>query len=285
MPVPPEPVLRAAVRWLEMLPASGTSRVRALLTTHSDFSDITPTQYESAYTWICETGLVDDLRGGEPAARRVFENAVARSGAPWLRDADLLVRGPDELPDDVLRAAQALRVSEADAYAQIRTAWGKVDTAERSRVGLAGELALVRLLSASVEGQVDHVATRSDGHGYDIAVSTGQVSAHLEVKSTTRRGRLTVYLSRNEFETMVRDPSWALVALRLDQDMEPQALATVPSQWITSQVPGDRSAHGRWESCRLDVPPDLPVPGIPSIAPLLAEGSSGVLTGAAGWPG
>lgn len=285
MPAPPEPVLRAAVRWLEMLPASGTARVRALLTTHSDFSDITPTQYDSAYAWICETGLADDLQSGEAASRRVFESAVTQSGAPWLPDADLLVRGPDELPEDALRAAQAMGISEADAYAQIRVVWGKVDTAERSRIGLAGELALVGLLAKSVEGRVDHVAARSDGHGYDIGVTADRSRADLEVKSTTRRARLTVYLSRNEYETMRRDPAWQLVVLRLDQEMEPQAIATVPREWIASQAPSDRSSQGRWESCRLDVPPGVPVPGIPSIASLLVEDPSELLIGAAGWPG
>ncbi|MEE4544682.1 DUF3883 domain-containing protein [Streptomyces sp. V4-01] len=268
-----------------MLPASGTARVRALLTTHSEFSDITPTQYDSAYAWIRETGLASDLQSSEPAPRRVFESAVARSGAPWLPDADILVRGPAELPDDALRAAQVLGISEGDAYAQIRMAWGKVDTAERSRIGLAGELALVALLAASVQGRVDHVAARSDGHGYDIAVAADLACAHLEVKSTTRRARLTVYLSRNEFETMRHDPAWQLVALRLGQEMEPKAIATVPKEWITAQAPGDRNSYGRWESCRLDVPPGVPVPGIPSIASLLVEDSSELLTGAAGWPG
>jgi hypothetical protein len=268
-----------------MLPTSGAARVRALLTTHSEFSDITPTQYESAYAWIRETGLAGDLQSSEPAPRRVFESAVAHSGAPWLPDADILLRGPDELPEDALRAAQVLGISDADAYAQIRMAWGKVDTAERSRIGLAGELALVSLLAASVRGGVDHVAARSDGHGYDIAVAADHARAHLEVKSTTRRARLTVYLSRNEFETMRRDPAWQLVVLCLGQEMEPRAIASVPKEWIAAQAPADRSPYARWESCRLDVPPGVLVPGIPSIASLLVEDASELLTGAVGWPG
>jgi hypothetical protein len=268
-----------------MLPSSGTARVRALLTTHSEFSDITPTQYDTAYAWLRETSLAGDLQSGEPAPRRVFESAVARSNAPWLPDADLLVRGPDELPDDALRAAQALGISEADAYAQIRTSWGKVDTAERSRVGLAGELALVSLLTTSVRGRVDHVAAWSDGQGYDIAVAAGQARAHLEIKSTTRRARLTVHLSRNEFETMRRDPAWQLIALRLSEEMEPQAIATVPKEWIAAQVPADRNPHGRWESCRLDIPPGIPASGVASIASLLTKDASKLLTGEAEWPG
>lgn len=285
MPAPPEPVLRAAVRWLEWLPASGPARIRSLFTTHPEYSDITPTQYDAAYAWIRDTGLLDDAPGGIPAPRRVFERAVARSGGLWLRDADLLVRGPDELPDDVRSAADALGISEAEAFGAVSAVWGKIDTAERSRIGAAGEAALLGLLAASTNAQVEHVAAWSDGYGYDIAVRGPEHQAHLEAKSTTRRGRLTLYLSRNEYETMVRDPAWVLVAVRLGEDMDPRAVATVPTEWIADNVPADSGRHGRWESCRLDVPPGIPVPGTPSLAPLLAESASDLLTGAVEWPG
>ncbi|SMF07535.1 methionine repressor, MetJ [Streptomyces sp. Amel2xC10] len=279
MPVPPEPVLRAAVRWLERLPASGAARVRALFTAHEDFSDITPTQYDAAFSWIRETGLLEETHSGVPVRCRVFEAAMAQSGVPWFRDADLLVRRPDELPEDALRAAEALGLTPDEAYAQVSTAWGKVDTEERSRIGSAGELELLELLSASAEGRVEHVAAWSDGYGYDIFVDAYEHSAHLEVKSTVRAGRLTVYISRNEYETMLRDPAWEMVTVRLTPELKLVAVAAVPRDWIADHVPSDRTARGRWESCRLDIPPDVPVPGIPSVAPLLADTAPGVLRG------
>lgn len=279
MPVPPEPVLRAAMRWLERLPASGVARVRALLTTHSDFSDITPTQYDAAYTWIRETGLLDKVGKDVSVKHSVFEAAMAQSGVPWFRDADLLIRRPDELPEDALRAAETLGLTPEEAYVQVNTAWGKVDTEERSRIGSAGELALLELLAESAEGRVEHVAAWSDGYGYDIFVDSYQHSAHLEVKTTLRVGRLTVYISRNEYETMLHDPAWELVTVRLTPDLKLLAVAAVPKEWITGQVPSDRTARGRWESCRLDVPPEVPVPGIPSIVPMLAETASEILRG------
>ncbi|MFE9625506.1 protein NO VEIN domain-containing protein [Streptomyces sp. NPDC006527] len=275
--MPPEPVLRAAVRWLDRLPASGVARVRALFTTHSDFSDITPTQYDAAYGWIREVGLLDQANSDVPVERRVFEAAMTRSEVPWFRDADLLIRSPDELPEDAMRAAETLGLTPEAAYAQVSTAWGKVDTEERSRIGSAGELALLELLSASADGRVEHVAAWSDGYGYDIFVDAHQHSAHLEVKTTVRVGRLTVYISRNEYETMLRDPAWELVTVRLTPDLKLRAVAVVPRTWIAGQVPADRSAQGRWESCRLDIPPDIPVPGIPSIAPILAPTAPEVL--------
>lgn len=267
------------MRWLERLPASGFTRVRALFTAHSDFSDITPTQYDAAYDWIRETGLLDQTDSRIPLNSRVFSAAVSHCGVLWLRDADLLIRSPDELPEDALRAADSLGLTPEEAYAQVSAAWGKVDAEERSRVGLAGELALLELLSSSAEGRVEHVAARSDGYGYDISIDAGQHSAHLEVKSTIRASRLTVYISRNEYETMLRDPAWELVTVRLASDLKIEAVAAVPKNWIAGHVPSDRSERGRWESCRLEIPPEVPVPGIPSITPMLAKTAPGVLRG------
>ncbi|MBC2863549.1 DUF3883 domain-containing protein [Streptomyces mexicanus] len=188
---------------------------------------------------------------------------------------------PDELPEDALRAAEALGLTPEEAFAQVRTAWGKVDTEERSRIGTAGELALLHLLAESATGRVEHVAAWSDGHGYDIHVDADQCSAHLEVKSTVRASRLTVYISRNEYETMLRDPFWELVTVRLSPGLQLRAVAVVPRDWIAEHVPSDRTTRGSWESCRLDIPPEVPIPGIPSIAPMLAATAPAALKGMA----
>ncbi|MFC7240855.1 DUF3883 domain-containing protein [Catellatospora aurea] len=272
MTVPPEPVLRAAVRWLERLPASGPVRCRALFTTHAEFSDITPTQYDTALGWLRTTGLLDG-RASSPPAVQVF-TAAMHGGVPWLRDADALIHSPDELPSDSLDAAAALGLSPDEAFALVNAAWGKVDTAERKRVGDAGEKALLVELQALPNASVDHVARWSDAFGYDIAVHAPGITAHLEVKATTRRGRLTAYISRNEYRTMQRDPAWRMVAVLLTPDLELASVSTVPSDWIADQVPSDSSSFGRWESCRLDIPAAVLEAGIPLIKPLIATSGS-----------
>ncbi|MHC5261362.1 protein NO VEIN domain-containing protein [Streptomyces sp. UC4497] len=270
MPLPPEPVLRAAARWLERLPRSGAARCRALFTSHQDFSDITPTQYEAAYSWLGSVGLLEDLRSGSASAhRRIFKAAVSESTTAWFADADLLVRDPDELPDDALRAASALGLEDDEAFAEIRAVWGKVDTARREEIGAAGEAALVEWLTASVDGTVEHVAAVSDGYGYDIGVHAGNCSVHIEAKATVKRNRRTIYLSRNEFETMRRDPEWELVVVLLGPDLEMEQMATVLKSWIASVAPSDRSRLGRWESTRLEVPEEALEIGVPRLAPIL----------------
>lgn len=285
MAIPADRILRAAVRWLELLPQADAARCRALFITHSGYSDITPTQYELAYAWLRETGLLTDLQCARPAELRVFSAAITSSSAVWFANADLLVREPSELPADALRAAELLGLSAVEAHGEIAVLWGKVDLEHRQRIGAAGEIALVELLAKSIPASVEHVAAVSDGYGYDIAVHTDPTAVHLEVKSTLRRGRLTVHLSRHEFDTMRRDAQWHLVAVRLTDELRPAAIATVPNEWISAQAPADRTSAGRWASCQLEVPIEVLKPGIPAFAAVRYDDCPAILTGAVGWPG
>ncbi|WP_221283597.1 DUF3883 domain-containing protein [Prescottella equi] len=269
---------------MERLSVSGVARCRSIFVTHPDYSDITPTQYDAAYVWLGQTGLLGDLTSQIPLRHRLFKAVVEHSDAPWLPDADVLVRSPDELPEDLLGAAAILELDTVDAHAQVRAAWGKVDAAARAQLGLAGELALVELLRGHEHIQVEHVAAWSDGFGYDISVEGQDLSAHLEVKSTTRRGRLSIYLSRNEYETMLCDPAWSLVVVRLTDELKPCAVASIPRVWLESQAPSDRSAYGRWESFRADVPAGVAQPGIPALAPYLGDKVT-MVSREIGWPG
>jgi len=277
--IPAEPVLRAARRWLERLPASGRARCRALFTNHPDFSDLTPTQYDTAYEWLRKVGLLDRRNGEEPVERALFRAVLASGELPWLQDADVLVTSPGELPEDAVRAAEAFGMPAEDAYAQVQQAWAKVDTAERERIGAAGEEAVLGALAVLPGALADHVAAWSDAHGYDISVSSESFKAHLEVKATVRRGRLSVYVSRNEMETMLRDPLWIMVLVQLTPELLPRSLHTVPRDWIAGQAPQDRAAFGRWESFRLSVPGDLLTIGVPTAIAAWPNNASALVSG------
>ncbi|WP_433555822.1 protein NO VEIN domain-containing protein [Pseudonocardia xinjiangensis] len=273
------------MRWLERLPPSSAARCRTLFSTHTEFSDITPTQYEAAYTWLHNAGLLDDLDSSVSPRRRVFIAAVTHAGTAWFPDADVLIRGADEVPEDALRAAEVLGLDDADAYAQIAAAWGKVDTEMRECVGAAGELELVELLAEFCNARVEHIAAVSDGYGYDIAVHARERTVCIEAKATTRHGRIVFYLSRNEYETMCRNPAWQLVIVRLAPDLKLVAVATVPRGWIDAEVPRDLGQGGRWESCRLEVPLDVPASGIPELRSVLRADAPTILTGSGVWAG
>ncbi|MFI5735244.1 DUF3883 domain-containing protein [Kribbella sp. NPDC051587] len=240
-------------------------------------SDLTPTQYETALLWLTRTGLLTEDANGAPATVRVYARAVAE--AAWFRDADLQVREPSELPEDALIAADALSLDSNEAFQHLVTSWGKVDTELRARIGAAGEAALVSLLKESVNAEVEQVSQWSDGLGYDIAVRASDFASHLEVKSSTRRGRLTIYLSRNEFEVMRRDANWTLVAVTLSPDHNVVDLRTVRSTWLSTAAPRDIGSGGRWQSCRFDIPTEETTPGIPALDAVLQTSASLILGG------
>lgn len=255
MRLPPEPVLIAAKRWLEVLPTSGgVPRAQALFATHRKYGDLSPTHYSTALVWLRNMGFQDVPGSGAPPANQIL-GALFESAAPmWFQDADDLVRSPDELPSDIVSTGQALGVDSGTVYEQLVSSWGKVDTALRERVGAAGEAELVQLLRNDSIGRVDHVSTWSDGYGYDISFNQGIYTAHLEVKSTTRVGRFTAYLSRHEYEVMLRDPHWVLVAVRLTPGLKVERVGSVPKGWITANVPRDSTSAAKWSSCKLEVP-------------------------------
>lgn len=251
---------------METLPSSGgVPRARALLTTHAAYSDLTPTQYATALTWLRDLDLIDSAASRAPAANQVLSAIFERAAPPWVQDADDLVRSPDELPSDIVSAGEALGLDASAVYEQLVSSWGKVDTEVRNRVGAAGEAALVALLREETAGCVEHVSTWSDGFGYDIAFSAESVAAHLEVKSTTRLGRFAAYLSRHEYEVMIRDPHWVLVALRLTADLDLAAVGSVPKNWVAANVPRDNGPFGSWQSVKLNIPADVIEIGIPQL--------------------
>lgn len=241
-------------------------RAQVLLTTHSEYNDLSPTQYQSALTWLREMKLLDNLNTAVPSANRVLEALFERAAPAWVRDADKLVQSPDELPTDVLAAGSALGLDADSVYEQLVASWGKVDTATRERVGAAGEAALVSRLQEVGGATVDHVAKRSDGFGYDVTFSHGELTAHLEVKSTTRASRFVAYLSRNEYNVMLRDSRWVLVTVRLTADLEIDGVGSVPRDWIAANAPSDDGPFGSWQSVKLEVPPHEVVDGIPRLA-------------------
>ncbi|MFG2087585.1 protein NO VEIN domain-containing protein [Spirillospora sp. NPDC048824] len=261
------------------MPANGRVRCRSLFTTHTEYSDISPTQYDAAYRWLEETGLLYDPDDAQPAGERIFRSLLLTGDVSWFSDVDIHVREPTELPIDAGRAAAVLGLSENWAYQEIHAVWGKVDAAERSRIGAAGEAALVALLSASTNASIEHVAAHSDGYGYDIAVHAERHSLHIEAKATTRRNRLPFFLSRREYEVMQYDPSWQLIVLQLTDQLAIRAIASVDSSWIETQVPHDRGLYARWEACRIEVPPEHSSSGIPRLAAVLGQEASPLLRG------
>ncbi|WP_424022806.1 protein NO VEIN domain-containing protein [Microbacterium sp.] len=280
MSIPPDPIVTGALRWLELVPTAGVQRARALFSTSRDYADLTPTQYAESWQWVQQSGLLGSATTPDTPERLL--EAIIVIGAPsWFPDADVLIQDSAEIPDDALSAAAALGVSPLDTLRCIRRAWGKVDTEIRREVGNRGEHEVLRHLVTRPQVTVDHVASWSDAHGYDIAVFDPALACHLEVKATTRQHRLTLYLSRNEFETMRTDASWQLAAVVLDARLQLSRIYSVARDWIVSCAPADIAHGARWESARFEVPPAACESGIRALAPFLQDPASPLLTGRA----
>ncbi|WP_369253348.1 protein NO VEIN domain-containing protein [Geodermatophilus amargosae] len=227
-----------------------------------------------AFDWLRTIGLLVEgpygptlQRGVQglplPQARQLLFQRALESAAPaWLRDADLLVPDETELPQDALSLAESLGVENGAALLAIRQAHGKIDLEARARVGLAGERALLKYLESVRPGSTSHVALESDGFGYDIVLVGDDGPWHLEVKSTTRQGRIIIYVSRHEYEVSIADPAWRLIIVVLDEDHNLAKLGTVDFVRVRDRLPRDVALGARWESVRIELRQDELLAGL-----------------------
>ncbi|WNG88496.1 DUF3883 domain-containing protein [Mycobacterium sp. ITM-2016-00317] len=196
---------------------------------------------------------------------------------PWLADADILVGSADDLPFDADVLAQTFGLDADTALAAILTVQRKVDLEARNRIGLAGELALIQKLEARWPGSTIHVSQYDDSAGYDVQFTSTARRWNLEVKTTVRRGRLTIHLTRNEYRVSQTDNSWALILVGLDHADNLAALATLRADALSERVPRDNSPRGRWDSAAIDLGPSDLIRGLAldtAVDDLLSEDSA-----------
>jgi hypothetical protein len=258
--LPANAVSRAAARWLRILRTSTFIQAWSVIEADSSYTDLTKTQYASALDWLLALDLLVDGQYGlelATAAKALpqlelnqlfFERSLERAAPAWLPDSDLLIPDETELPQDAAALAQILDLSDQLALLAVRRAHGRVNLAERSAIGLAGERALVGILEDRWPGSTTHVSQTDDGFGYDIVFNHKKIEWHLEVKTTTRRGRLVVYLSRHEHEVGLSDPSWRLIVVGLDDRLQLRTVATAKFAEIAARAPQDRHNYAKWQS-------------------------------------
>lgn len=265
--LPADSVMRAAARWLVILRTSNLRQAWSLIRADTKYTDLTHTQYATAIEWLRSLEFVADLSDGAELSSEVrklpfllqsqllFERSLQRAAPAWLQDSDVLIPDASELPQDAAKLAETLLVNENAALAAVRHIHGRIDLAQRARVGAAGERALVELLESRWPGSAVHVALTADGFGYDINFRHDNQEWHLEVKSTSRRGRLVIYLSRHEYEVSLLDPNWRLIIVGLNDQFQVRALATVRYPDLVSRTPRDLYADARWQSTSYQLMP------------------------------
>lgn len=265
--LPPELICVAIARWIQLLRTSSLNQSWALLRADSRYADITHTQYAAALEWLQHADVLRAAPNGSfseeiqklPAstiARIVFERMLLRVRPPWLELAADVNLSDDDPPIDAIDAARALMLPEDALRSAIASAVGKVDLARRTAVGAAGEAALVALLEKCWPGSTVHVSLLNDGMGYDVHLRVSDVDWHLEVKATTRRGSLDVFLSRREHEIGASDPAWRLVVVGLTDTLGLRAVATAKGTIVLGRAPRDYSSSSSWQVTRHAISPE-----------------------------
>lgn len=272
--IPAEGVIVAATRWLDLLGRSTELQASILIRSNSSYADLTPTQYATALEWLHTMSWANlpksSLDRSQALGRMTLQSRreyllaslLEAADPPWLENADVLVHSSDDLPQDVERWSELLSLPPSSGLRVVRRISGRIDLARRAQVGSAGEIALCALLEAKWPGAVNHVAETDDGFGYDISASIQEVEWHLEVKSTTRRGRLSFFLSRHEFEVGLADSHWKLLVVGLDDALEASCVAEVDKSALKQFAPVDRTTSASWESARYDVGGHDLLPGL-----------------------
>jgi hypothetical protein len=262
---PPEGIVKGAARWLHLLRTSTVAQAMRIIAADSQYTDLTQTQYNTSLDWIESLQMLEFGEGRVRLAQRIralpeeqlrellLLRSLEHESPAWLRDADVLVPDEAALPQDALELAGALGVREEAVFRSVKRLYGNVDIKERERVGRAGEEALVSLLETCWPGSTTHVSLIDDSFGYDILFRSGDWEWHIEVKTTIRRGRLVVYLSRNEHEVSVKDPHWRLVVAGIDEQSRLQAIANLPAPLLARRAPHDVLPQSRWDSVSHDL--------------------------------
>lgn len=258
--LPAEPIVRAAKRWLRLLRTSTVSQAAALIRADAAYTDLTQTQYSSALEWLGVVSFLSDRTGSLElessikhlpdleTAQLLFERAIEVGAPAWLPDADVLVPDADAVPQDAAMVAATLELSDSMTLSAIRHVHGRVDASSRQSLGADGERGLIQVLEQQWPGSTVHVAATDDGFGYDVLFRHSGIEWHLEVKTTLRRGRLVVYISRHEYEVSVRDPHWRLIVVGLNEQRRVRAIATVSHQAVFGRTPQDVCLEARWQS-------------------------------------
>jgi hypothetical protein len=281
--LPCKAVVSASVRLLRLLRTSSVAHAWLILRTDSRYTDLTQSQYAAAIELLKCHGILTGSSLSLAIAKQfetlpemqmhkfLFERIVRHAAPAWLADADVLIRDPADIPADAFSLATTLSLPEEQAFGAVQNAHIHVDLEKRKLIGDAGERALLAFLEERWSGTTVHVASMGDGFGYDIAFKPGQREWHLEVKSTVRRGRLTFYLSRNEYEVGLADPYWRLVVLGLNSSLQLRAIATLQPGHLELLAPVDSGPRGKWQSALFELSGNSFMNGIQ-----LAEGPVGV---------
>lgn len=217
-----------------------------------------------------------DLREDEALATLVAL-LLGQSPPLWLQTATATPGGLDAalIPEDASVTLETLIPDPDRREAMLIAAGERFNAQELTEIGAAGEEAVVaacrdELCDAgrpNLADDVQRVSLLSDRLGYDVVAPTlGGQTRRLEVKTTRRRTGYDVIISRNEATVGQRDPAWALVFVRLDDEGACDIVGWCRAAVLAPLLPQDTHPRGRWASTTITLAPSELTPGLPPIS-------------------
>jgi hypothetical protein len=199
-----------------------------------------------------------------PVPLELLLGAIVEASPPlWLltatTDGERLAM--ELVPDEVEEAIAGVIPDPARREAFLLTRARTVDAKERSAIGAAGEAAVAEACRDELSAlgheeraaEVRLVSEISDELGFDVAAPRcNGTLRRLEVKTTRSAAPVvTVFVTRNEFETGVVDPDWHLVVVRSFRKGGHSILGHLAAEKLEGLMPRDSGDAGRWQVARV----------------------------------
>lgn len=287
--VPTSHQLSAALKVLRILPTDETSiasvrRGYRLLASDGVFGTddyrvgeeilVVAEYVRRTHSSICRDPAAETWVAGIEARRQLLAEFMIRTQPAWIAAA---TRGyavrPELIPTEANEALATTMENAQTREAFLLSIGQKYEQNVLQEFGLEGELAAITAWSEALAAhgrrdlvdEISHVSLRSDTLGYDVVAPdlTGE-DVRLEIKTVgSTRNHLTIYLSRNEFETGMRDRRWRLIIFRRNAEGTFDVHGWLSAPDIATHLPQDRSEIAAWTATRIDLSADDLRPGLP----------------------
>ncbi len=212
--------------------------------------------------------------GEQDASELLLSVRLAACSPLWLQ----LAVQENMLAPEVIPSAQAEVLAgiihDQDRREALLLALGRRHNPETNiKLGEIGEELVVaeskaQLCAAKREdlaARVQRVSLISDQLGYDvIATDLSGRSRRMEVKTTGGLSNIVrVFLTRNEAEVGLRDPSWAMVVCQANNEEDARIVGWCSANDLRPLLPIDSNPSTRWMSVALTLHQDTLSPGLP----------------------
>jgi hypothetical protein len=213
--------------------------------------------------------LSGDIRSGYQARMVAFSD-LSEQGFVKLESGFMVLGTLSEAPwlIEGLLNGDSASWKFCDAYPNTSRKF-KPDLFALEKIGKEGEEFIISWLKKHLEvkfhNSIVHKSLTDDGAGYDILAPSPKLQDRilLEVKTSTRPGDdFTFFLSRNEWNTAVRNPNWYLVLVRKIEG-RCGLFGYLDNKSLVNYYPCDRHHNFKWSTVVGKLGPDDVFSGFP----------------------